>query len=493
MITTKIMGRFVIAFDGKGHRILRDGEVVYRGDTIVFVGRNYGGEVDAVIEAGNAVIGPGFIDLDALGDLDTTVLSFDNQPDWAKGRVWPEDYLLAGPQEMYSADEQAFKMRYAFVQLIRNGVTTALPITSMFYRAWAETYDEFARAADTAAELGMRAYLGPCYMSGLTMIREDGSFEFHWDEERGLRGLDDAIAYVRAFDGRHGGLVRGMLAPDRIETCTPELLRRTAAASAELDCPVRLHCCQSLHEYETVRHLRGCTPIEWVSRMGLLTERALLPHGVFLTGHSRIGQQGGDFDLLQGGQATVVHCPLVMMRYGEAMESFRRFRRAGINIGLGTDTFPPDFVENMRQGVNLCRVMERDVTACSAADFYDVATLGGAAALRRPDLGRLAPGAKADITVFDLRGFHLGQFIDPIQTMVLAGSGRDFRTVIINGRTVMRDGQIPGVDLDELRDRAQSQFDRLIAKYPLRTWRHPPVEQIFRPSYAYIEPPETPA
>lgn len=488
MTTTKITSRFVIAFDGKGHRILRDGEVVYRDDSIVFVGRNYGGPVDAMIDAGNAVVGPGFIDLDALGDLDTTVLAFDNQPDWAKGRVWPEDYLASGPQEMYTADEQAFKMRYAFVQLIRNGVTTALPITSMFYRAWAETYDEFARAADTAAELGIRAYLGPCYMSGLTFIREDGSFDLHWDEERGLRGLDDAVAYVRAFDGRHGGLVRGMLAPDRIETCTPELLRRTAAASRDLDCPARLHCSQSRHEYDTVVQLRGCTPIEWVSEMGLLTERALLPHGVFVTGHSSIGQKGRDFELLRDGEATVVHCPVVMMRYGEAMESFRRFRRAGINIGLGTDTFPPDFVENMRQGVNLCRVMERDEAACSAAEFYEAATLGGAAALRRPDLGRLAPGAKADITVFDLSGFHLGQFIDPIQTMILSGSGRDFRTVIISGRTVMKDGWIPGVDFDELRDRAQRQFDALVAKYPVRSWRHPPVEQMFQPSYSFIEP-----
>lgn len=488
MTTTKVTGRFVIAYDGERHRILRDGEVVYRGDTIVFVGRGYGGSVDEVIVGGNAVVGPGFVDLDALGDLDTTVLAFDNQPDWAKGRVWPSDYLASGPVEMYTPEEQAFKMRYAFVQLLCNGVTTALPITSMFYRRWAETYDEFARAADTAAEVGIRAYLGPCYMTGLTTIRDDGSLDLHWDEERGLRGLDDAIAYVRAFDGQHGGLIRGMLAPDRIETCTPELLRRTAAASSDLGCPVRLHCCQSPHEFETVMRLHDRTPIEWLDSLGFLSKRALLPHGVFVTGHSQVRREGRDLDILVQAGVSVVHCPVVMMRYGEAMESFRRFRRHGINLGLGTDTFPPDFVENMRQGISLCRVMERDVSACSAADFYDAATLGGAEALGRLDLGRLAAGAKADITIFDLGGFHLGQFIDPIQTMVLAGSGRDFKTVIVNGRTVMRDRTIDGVDFDELRIRAQNQFDRLIAKYPLRTWRHPPVDEIFKPSFDYLEP-----
>ena len=79
-------------------------------------------------------------------------------------------------------------------------------------------------------------------------------------------------------------------------------------------------------------------------------------------------------------------------------------------------------------------------------DYYDAATLGGADALLRADLGRLAPGAKADITVFDLSAPDLGQVIDPIQTMMLAGGGRDFSTVIIDGRFVMQDGVIPGID-----------------------------------------------
>ena len=231
MATTRVRARHVIGFDGAAHRTLRDGEVVYRGDTIVFVGRGYPGHVDEEIDGGNAVLGPGFVDLNALGDLDTTVLAFDNQPDHAKGRVWPQDYLAAGPIEMYSPDEQAFKMKYAFVQLIRNGITTALPITSMYYRAWAETYDEFARAADSAAEIGIRAYLGPCYMAGVSFIRDDGSRGTFADEPRGLARLDTAVEFVRAFEGAHGGLVRGMLAPDRIENCTPELIRRSTRPS----------------------------------------------------------------------------------------------------------------------------------------------------------------------------------------------------------------------------------------------------------------------
>ena len=487
MTTTRVRARHVIAWDGTSHRTLRDGEVVFRGDTIIFVGRGYQGPVETEIDGGNAVLGPGFIDLNALGDLDTTVLAFDNQPDWAKGRTWPEDYVASGPIEMYSDEEQTFKMKYAFAQLIRNGITTALPITSMFYRKWAETYDEFARSAESAAELGIRAYLGPCYMTGVEVVRADGSFHTHWDEERGLKGLADAERYIRSFDGAHGGLIRGMLAPDRIENCTPELIRRSAAVSAEYGVPVRLHCCQSMDEFNSIVARYDMTPIEWLKSLDFLGERALLPHGVFLTGHSQVARQGDDVGILAASGATLIHCPLVLSRYGGTMESFARLRKAGIRIGLGTDTFPPDMVENMRLGISLCRVADHSVTAASAADFYDAATVHAADALGRPDLGRLAVGAKADMTLFDLSDFAIGQVIDPIQTMMLSGTGRDFRTSIINGRVVMRDRQLPGVDLEEWNARAQAQFDGLIAKYPLRTLHHPPVEDIFAPSYRVLD------
>ena len=151
-----LTARWVVGHGAGRHRLLRDGEVVFERDRIVFVGFDYPGPVARRIDYGNALIGPGFVDLDALSDLDTTILGFDNHPAWRKGRVWPEDYLRAGPVEMYTPEELAFQKRYAFAALIRNGITTALPIASLFYREWGETWDEFAAAADAAQMLGLR-------------------------------------------------------------------------------------------------------------------------------------------------------------------------------------------------------------------------------------------------------------------------------------------------------------------------------------------------
>jgi cytosine/adenosine deaminase-related metal-dependent hydrolase len=135
-----------------------------------------------------------------------------------------------------------------------------------------------------------------------------------------------------------------------------------------------------------------------------------------------------------------------MARHGMALQSFRRYRDMGINIGMGTDTHPPDMSLNMHLGVILARVVDADAQAVRAEDLYDAATLGGANALGRDDLGRLAPGARADLIVIDLDAAAMGQVIDPIQTLMLNGSGHEVRTVVIDGRFVMQDGVIPRVD-----------------------------------------------
>lgn len=100
------------------------------------------------------------------------------------------------------------------------------------------------------------------------------------------------------------------------------------------------------------------------------------------------------------------------------------------------------------------------------------------------------PGALADITIFDLSGFHLGQVIDSIPTMVMNGSGRDFTTVIVNGRTVVKDREIAGVDPGAWRQRAQRQSEKLIASYPERAHRHPPPDEIYRPSFPIVRRPD---
>lgn len=469
-----LKARFVIADLPEGRRLIPDGEVVIENDRIVWVGRRFEGELSARYDMGEALIGPGFVDLDALSDLDTTVLGMDNQPGWRKGRVWPTDYA-ARAYEMYSPEELAFQKRYAFAQLLLNGITSALPIASLFYRAWGETVAEFEAAAVAAEDLGLRVWLGPAYRSGGVILDATGAMQPVFDEERGLAELADAAALVRRIHGAAGGLISGMFAPDRVETCTETLLRHTFDTANDLDMPVRLHMAQGEMELQTVRRLHGVTAPEWLDRLGLLSPRLIAPHATVAI----------DDDLARyaASGVTIAHCPLVSARHGSSLKSFSRVKSMGIRIGMGTDTAPPDMVLNMAVGVMANRIAEGRGDTGSAAEFYDAATIAGADALNRPDLGRIAPGSKADIAVFDMADRMIAPRIDPVQTLVYGATGRVTRATIVDGRLSMRDGQVAGIDLAAARGQAQAQFDGLVARYPERTFGHPPVEEIFPPSY----------
>lgn len=472
---TLLTAQWVLAHDGAEPVLLKGGEVVIEGDGVIFAGHGFAGEVARRIDLGAALISPGLIDLDALSDLDTTILGIDHFPAWKKGRVWPLSYVENGPYEMYSPEELAFQKRFAFGQLLLNGITTAAPIASLFYREWAETVAEFDAAAEAAGDLGLRVYLSPAYRAGGMVLHGPGDMRPHFDEPRGLAGLEAAAAYIARQAGAQGGLVQGLLAPDRVETCTAGLLRATFDRARDLGCKVRLHMAQGAMEVQTVRALHGCTAPAWLAREGLLNDALIAPHATEATAE--------DLALYARHGVSVVHCPLVSGRGGGSLKSFSRLRDMGVNIAMGTDTTPPDMLMNLLIGLITCRMNDGGPDRVTCRDLFDAATLGGARALGRTDLGRIAPGARADIAVFALDDVRMAPSIDPITTLVTGGSGKVTRAVFVDGRLSMRDGAVAGIDMAAARDRAQAQFDRLVARYPARTWGHPPVAEIFPPSY----------
>jgi cytosine/adenosine deaminase-related metal-dependent hydrolase len=479
----------VVGYADGDHVIYPGGEVVFEGDTITFVGHGYPGSVDVTHDYGDAIVSPGFIDLDALADIDHAILDTWLTPDRQLGQKWSEEYFGAERRETFTVVEKLFQRRYALVQLILNGITTAMPIAAETYQVWAETYEEFAATAEFAAELGLRMFLGPSYRGGVNVTRADGTCDVLWDERMGEVGLEAAVRFVRDFDGAHGGLIRGALLPARVETNTLPVLRRTKAYSDELGCPVRLHAAQGTQEVDFLRAWYGKRPLELLDEIGFLGPRTLIPHVTTLGDGSAADDAEGDLTRLAESGTTVVHCPLVSIRHGGILRSFDRYRRLGINLALGTDTFPPDMIRVMDYGSNVGKYAEGDQAASSAADFFRAATLGGARALGHDDLGRLAPGAKADITVVDLSALQSGPIDDPIRTMLYNTNGTQVRTVIINGRSVMEDRRIPGVDEAAMREQAQRFFDDYKGSFTTRDYLHRAPDDLFPPSFRVATPP----
>jgi 5-methylthioadenosine/S-adenosylhomocysteine deaminase len=135
-----------------------------------------------------------------------------------------------------------------------------------------------------------------------------------------------------------------------------------------------------------------------------------------------------------------------------------------VNIALGTDTYPRDMILQMRNASYFGKVASRNLKAATAAQVFEAATLGGAHSVGRDDIGRLAPGTKADIVIIGLTGsdtLRLGPVRDPIKSLVDCGIGDDVDTVIVDGVVRLENGRIPGIDFAELRAQAQAAGERV--------------------------------
>jgi len=345
---------------------------------------------------------------------------------------------------------------FTAAELLRNGTTTFVEVGSRVTLQSA--------LAEAVTRLGTRAYLGPGYQSAHFVGTSTGQYAREELPDHGRGEMDAAIEFVQAYDGQASGRIRGALVPRESEVCDLQMLIETSKLMKDLDVPVQIHAAYCPQEWFHVVQEHGCTPIELLERAGLLGPRVMIGHGQLVAENPLSNWAGGrDLEILAQTQSTVAHSPTNLMRRGRFLDSFGSYRDAGVNISLGTDTFPRDLISQMRMASYCGKVAARDFTSASAAQVFEAATLGGARALGRDDLGRLGKGSRADVTVISMRpqtSMRHGVVRDPIQALVDCGIGDDVETVLVDGNICLEQGRIPGIDLDALLDEAQANAER---------------------------------
>jgi cytosine/adenosine deaminase-related metal-dependent hydrolase len=476
---TVIHGGDVIAYHDGGHRLLRGGSVVYENDRVVSLTRAYTGPADQRIDAAGKLVIPGLVNLHchATTEASGRLLADAGRRDFFHTGFLNYQSAPPGIAPMGARENLEIGNRFALVELLRNGCTTIVELGAI---------NEATVAF--AGRIGIRAYLTPGYRSASYRIGLEGQLTYEWDEEAGVRGLERATSFIRTHQGAHDGRIKGMLYPLQVDTCSPELFRATRKAADELGVGIQTHVGQNVVEFHEMLRRHGKTPVELLEETGVLGPRTILAHCLLTTAHRLAALPGGrDLEILARNSVTVAHCPLVFARRGNALESFHRYRAAGVNVGLGTDTYPRDLISEMRWASMLCKVMEHDFTVATAADVFNAATLAGARALGRDDIGRLTPGAKADIVILDLQKLRIGPYRDPIKALVNCGTGDDVETVIVDGRTVVEGGRVVGIDEPALRREAQEEAERLWATVPEWHWQRLTTEKFSPTSFPPLE------
>lgn len=489
---TLLTADHVLLFDGATHVELRHGAVLADDGVIVYAGPAVDAPADSDdrIDLGESLLMPGLIDLDALTDIDHLILDSWGSGAQARRLQWSEEYF-AHRAHVFDDAERARIREIGLVQLALHGITSYMPIASEVHSSWAESADDLRAMAAFSQRLGLRGFLGPSYRSGVNVVTEAGERSIRFAEEEGRAGLADAIAFFDEIDAMKDPLLTPVFLPCRIETLAPMLLAETAVAATRRGALVRLHALQGDFERDHILEEHGCTPLELIAAQGLLNDRLIVPHGVFLDVNPRVhGEDRGDLARLVDAGVSIVHCPLTNARYGSELETFARYRGAGLNIALGTDSFPPDLIRGIDAGVSAAKVQNRDLSAGDLRGYVEAATLGGAQALHRPDLGRIAVGAQADLTAFRLDDVRMGPVDDPLRTLVLGGTARDACLTMVAGRVVMRDGMIEGIDLDAVRADTQVLFEKMRAAYTGRDHLHGSVDDLFPPVFPLAVEPE---
>ncbi len=456
---TLIRAGFVIAFDGRGHRLLRDGVVVIEGDRILHVGPRFDGAVDDTVDARDRVVTPGLISTHAHlagSPLDRSFIEDRGSP-----QFWYSGLFEMLPVRSGAQDEEASRacVDFSMAELLRGGVTTVMEIGGL---------GDYV--IERAAHYGLRVYMGLTFRSGAWLTRDGRRVVWEWNEEQGRQGLRRAVELHQRWDGAHGDLVRCFFAPAQIDTCTPELLQDAKRHADETGRPYQVHASQSVVEFNEMLSRHAKTPVAWMHGLGLLGPNTILGHAIIIGGSSWTNYPAGDLGLMGDAGCSVAHAVWVFARRGVAMESFARYRAAGVNMSLGTDTNPQSVIEAMRWAAVVSKLMERHTEATTASHVFDAATLGGARALGRDDLGRIAPGAKADLVLWKARSWRMTPLRDPVKNIVFNASDEDVDRVYVNGRLVVDGGRVLAADEGKILRDLQAAGERMWPRMATFDW-----------------------
>jgi len=339
-------------------------------------------------------------------------------------------------------------------ELLLSGCTTSSDHLYLFPRG----QDRLVDAEITAAmEIGVRFH---ATRGSMDVSVEDGGLPPAEVVQKADVILRDCERVVNEYhDPSPGALTRVGIAPCSPFSVSEGLMRESAHLARSLGVRLHTHIAETLDEEAYCLTLFGCRPVELLERWDWLGPDVWLAHCIHL--------DQSEIDRFALSSTGVAHCPTSNMLLASGMAPVVAMLAAGVDVGLGVDGSASNdggyFPGEVKQALLMARTRD-GIDAMSARQALRIATRGGAAVLGRDDIGQIAPGKCADISLFSVDGIrYAGGRSDPAGALVLCGPATADR-VLVHGRTVIRDGQLALIDAQKLAARHNLASARLLER-----------------------------
>lgn len=458
-ITLLTNNSFVVGYRNNGHVLIKNGELAYQGNKIVYVGKKYPGKADNVVDTHNGLVIPGLINMHchvAASPVEKGFLEDIGSPIFYGTSLYESLRVTH-----LNIEDQENVFRFSLSEIIKKGSTTIF-----------ELGRGTEQMVNTIGGSGVRAYVGPMARSCVFMTKDGKTVHYEWDEPEAFKRLQYTVDLHEKYTGSFNDRIRIALYPGQVDCVTPDYLKEVRKAADATKMKIQIHAAQSINEIRTVIDRFGQTPAEFLHDYGICGPDTLYGHYIMPSGHSLNSLRfGHELETIANDGTTVVHCPWVFGRRGMILESFHKYRKMGINLALGTDSFPQDMVHEMRAAAIFGKIAEIDTWTCTAADVFNAATIGGAKALGRDDIGRLCEGAKADIVIINTQNMEFSPLRDPIKVLVYTADSHNIDKVIVDGKTLVEEGHVLGVDEEKLREQMQVAGEHMWANVVKRDWK----------------------
>jgi 5-methylthioadenosine/S-adenosylhomocysteine deaminase len=422
-VSTIVSGGIVVTIDG-ARNIYNPGSVAIDGATIVAVGpsADLAARFKAAdqIDASGAVVIPGLINTHTHAPM----VLYRGLADDLPLEEWLQKYIFPAEAKTVSREMVRVGTRLAVLEMIQSGTT-----------AYADMYyfeEEIARVTKAA---GMRGVLGQ------TIIQFPVA-----DAKTPREALTRAESFIKEFE--RDDLIVPAVAPHAPYTNDAKTLLESRALAHRHGVPILIHVAETEAELKNSQAAHGgMSPVAYLQSIGFWGPRTVVNHGVWA--------DASDVAILRSHGVAVSHNPESNMKLASGIAPVPEYLAAGVTVGLGTDGAASnndlDMFEAMRFAAFLHKVKTRDPRAIPAATALEMATIGGAKALGIDKLtGSLEPGKRADLAIVSMASARQTPLYDPVSHLVYATRGEDVRTVIVNGRVLMRDRKMLTLDEAEV-------------------------------------------